>query len=59
VIIRQHYSVLLSRAPIVTALILVLAGLGHANRWTVQIGPHSIFINVSWIGLVVAALLAV
>jgi hypothetical protein len=24
-----------------------------------QIGPHSIFIDVSWIGLVVAALLAI
>jgi hypothetical protein len=28
-------------------------------RWTVQIGPHSVSMTVSWIGLVVAALLAI
>jgi uncharacterized membrane protein YecN with MAPEG domain len=48
---------------IVTALIFVLVALVHAwriyNRWNVQIGPHSISMNVSWIGLVVAALLAI
>jgi hypothetical protein len=27
------------------------------KQWTVQIGPHSISMNVSWVGLVVAALL--
>jgi len=48
---------------ILTALLFTFVAIMHAwriyNRWTVQIGPHSISMNVSWIGLVVAALLAI
>jgi uncharacterized membrane protein YecN with MAPEG domain len=48
---------------LITALIFVLVALIHAwriyNRWTAQIGPHAISMNVSWVGLVVAALLAI
>jgi len=46
-----------------TALIFTLVAILHGyriyNRWAVQIGPHSISMNVSWAGLVVAALLAI
>ena len=48
---------------LITALIFTLVAIVHGwriyNRWAVQIGPHSISINVSWAGLVVAALLAI
>ena len=48
---------------LITALIVTLVAIVHGwriyNRWAVQIGPHSISINVSWAGLVVAALLAI
>jgi hypothetical protein len=47
----------------VTALIFVIVALAHLvrlmNRWTVQIGPYKVAMNVSWAGLVVAALIAV
>lgn len=42
---------------LITALIFVFVALIHAwriyNRWTAQIGPHAISMNVSWVGLVV------
>jgi len=45
------------------ALIFALVAIVHGYRiyeeWPVQIGPHSISMTVSWIGLVVAALLAI
>ena len=48
---------------VVTALIFAFVAIMHGWRiykqWTVQIGPHSISMNVSWVGLVVAALLAI
>jgi hypothetical protein len=48
---------------IVSALIFALVAIMHVvrlvNRWTVQIGPHTVSMNVSWAGLVVAALLAI
>ena len=47
----------------ITALIFVLVATLHGWRifrgWDVQIGPHSISMTVSWVGLVVAALLAI
>jgi uncharacterized membrane protein YecN with MAPEG domain len=48
---------------LITALILAFVAIMHGwriyNRWTVQIGPHSISMNASWVRLVVAALLAI
>jgi hypothetical protein len=47
----------------ITSLIFLIVAIAHAWRiykqWTVQIGPHSISMTVSWAGLVVAALLAI
>ena len=48
---------------LITALIFAWVAIVHGWRifkgWTVQIGPHSVSITVSWIGLVVSALLAI
>jgi hypothetical protein len=48
---------------IITALIFALVAILHGWRifkgWNVQIGPHSVSMTVSWVGLVVAALLAI
>jgi hypothetical protein len=48
---------------IVSALIFALVALAHlvrlAKQWTVQIGPTSVPMSVSWVGLIVAALLAI
>jgi hypothetical protein len=48
---------------LITALIFAIVAILHGwriyNRWTVQIGPHSISMNISWGGLVVSALLAI
>ena len=47
----------------VSALIFALAALAHlvriVNRWAVQIGPLSVSMSVSWVGLVVAILIAI
>ena len=47
----------------VSALIFVVVALGHLLRilkhWTVQIGPFAVPMSVSWIGLVIAALLSI
>jgi hypothetical protein len=48
---------------VITALIFALVAIMHGWRiyegWTVQVGPHSISMTVSWVALVVAALLAI
>jgi uncharacterized membrane protein YecN with MAPEG domain len=48
---------------VLTALIFAFVAIIHGWRIykqrTVQIGPHPISMNVSWVGLVVAALLAI
>jgi hypothetical protein len=48
---------------VVSALIFALVALVHVVRlikgWAVQIGPHSISMSVSWVGLVVATLIAI
>ena len=47
----------------VSALIFALVAIGHVvrliNRWTVAVGPYNVSMNVSWVALVVAALLAI
>jgi hypothetical protein len=47
----------------VSALIFSLVALAHVvriiRRWKVQIGPPSVSITVSWVGLVVATLIAI
>jgi hypothetical protein len=47
----------------VTALVFAIVAVLHLVRlvkgWSVQIGPHSVSMSVSWFGLVVAALLAI
>jgi hypothetical protein len=48
---------------VVSALIFAVVAIAHIlrliNRWSVVIGPHQISMNVSWVALVVAALLAI
>ena len=48
---------------LITALIFALVAILHGwwifKGWTVQIGSHSVSMTVSWVGLVVAALLAI
>jgi hypothetical protein len=47
----------------VSALIFAVVAIAHLvrliNRWPVVVGPHNVSTNVSWAGLVVAALLAI
>jgi hypothetical protein len=47
----------------VSALIFAIVALGHLariiKRWSVQIGPLAVPMSVSWIGLVIAALLSI
>jgi hypothetical protein len=47
----------------VSALIFAVVALAHLLRivkqWAVQIGPFAVSMSVSWIGLVIAALLAI
>ena len=48
---------------LITALIFALVAILHGWRifkgWTAQIGPHSVSMTVSWVGLIVAALRAI
>lgn len=48
---------------VVSALIFALVAVAHvvrlANRWTVQVGPYDVSMNVSWAALVVSALIAI
>jgi hypothetical protein len=48
---------------LITALIFALVAIAHGYRiyegLTVQIGPHSISMTVSWVALVVSALLGI
>jgi hypothetical protein len=47
----------------VSALIFALVAVAHLGRlikrWTVEIGPYEVSMTVSWVGFVVAALLAI
>ena len=47
----------------VTVLIFAAVAIAHLVRilrgWAVHIGPHAVPMSLSWIGLVVAALLAI
>ena len=53
----------MSSYAIVSALIFAVVAAAHAirlaNRWAVQLGPYSVPMSVSWIGLVIAALISV
>jgi hypothetical protein len=44
---------------LVSALIFAVVAAAHllrlVNRWAVQVGPYSVPMSVSWIGLVIAA----
>jgi hypothetical protein len=48
---------------IVSALIFALVAIMHVvrliKRWTVVIGSYNVSMNVSWVALVVAALIAI
>jgi hypothetical protein len=48
---------------VISALIFALVAVGHVvrlvNRWTVQVGPYNVSMNVSWAALVVSALIAI
>ena len=48
---------------IVSALIFAVVAVAHVirllNRWAVHVGPFSVPMSVSWIGLVISALLSV
>jgi hypothetical protein len=47
----------------VSALIFAIVALAHLarllNRWPVVIGPYQVSMNVSWVALVVSALIAI
>jgi hypothetical protein len=47
----------------VTALIFTMVAFAHLvriiKRWAVQIGPLSVSMSVSWVGLVIASLIAI
>jgi uncharacterized membrane protein YecN with MAPEG domain len=47
----------------ITALIFAIVTVAHIvriiNRWAVQIAPFSMSMSISWVGFVVAALLAI
>ena len=47
----------------VSALIFALVALAHLvrliKRWRVEIGPYDVSMTVSWVGLVVAAVIAI
>jgi len=47
---------------VVSALIFAIVAVAHAirlvNRWTVQVGTFAVPMSVSWIGLVIAALIS-
>ena len=47
----------------VSALIFAVVAIAHVvrlvNRWTVAIGPYNVSMNVSWVALVVSALIAI
>jgi hypothetical protein len=47
----------------VSALIFAVVAIAHLVRlikqWAVQIGPASVPMSVSWVGLIIAALLAI
>jgi hypothetical protein len=49
--------------PVVSALIFAVVAVGHVirilNRWAVHVGPFSVPMSVSWIGLVISALISV
>jgi hypothetical protein len=49
--------------PAVSALVFAAVALGHLTRllqrWPVQLGPWSVPMSVSWIGLPISALLAI
>jgi hypothetical protein len=53
----------MSSYAVVSAMIFAVVAVGHAirlvNRWAVQVGPYSVPMSVSWIGLVIAALISV
>jgi hypothetical protein len=48
---------------VVSALIFAVVAVGHVirilNRWAVHLGPFSVPMSVSWIGLVISALISV
>ncbi len=48
---------------VVSAVIFALVAVGHLVRlikgWAAQIGPYSVPMSLSWVGLVVAALIAI
>jgi hypothetical protein len=48
---------------VVSALIFAVVAVAHAirlvNRWAIQVGPFSVPMSVSWIGLAIAALISI
>ena len=48
---------------VVSALIFAVVAIAHIVRlvkgWNVAIGPYNVSMNVSWVALVVAALIAI
>jgi hypothetical protein len=47
----------------ISALIFTVVAIGHLTRllkgWSVQIGPYSVPMSLSWFGLLIPALIAV
>jgi hypothetical protein len=46
-------------SALIFAIVAVMRLVRIINRWSVVIGPNNISMNVSWVALVVSALLAI
>jgi hypothetical protein len=48
---------------VIAALIFAVVAIGHLirllNRWAAQLGPFSVPMSVSWVGLLIAAVLSI
>lgn len=47
----------------ISALIFGVVAIGHLirllKRWTVQIGPYSVPMSVSWVGLIITVVISI
>lgn len=44
---------------LIFAIVVLLHGVRIVKQWEVKVGPHSISMTVSWVGLVIATLIAI
>jgi hypothetical protein len=46
-------------SALIFTIVAVMLLMRIINRWSVAIGPYNVSMNVSWAGVIVAALLAI